>query len=232
MLANILKNWRLNLLALFFFILFCRLGVWQLQRAHEKIALLKTYESRHHTTPLNIDHLNLKENWLFYPVTLLGYYDNAHPILLDNKTEQGLAGYEVYVPFITQSSHHVVLIDRGFMNIAADRKVLPSIEPILGTQSITGLLINPPVYFALGKMIEGPIAFPLRVEFIELRELSKVLHQSIFPYLVIPSKNLNADIEQNIISLNPVSPLRHRAYAVQWFAFALTLLILFISLNR
>jgi cytochrome oxidase assembly protein ShyY1 len=29
-----------------------------------------------------------------------------------------------------------------------------------------------------------------------------------------------------------VSPARHRAYALQWFAFALTLLILCIVLNR
>jgi len=226
-----LKNRKLAFLALIFFIIFCLLGFWQLSRAKFKKTLLKSYAARTLSTPLSASQLAAEKDYRFYRANLIGQFDNQHVFLLDNKTFHGKIGYEVYIPFRAEGFAQPILVDMGFIPMGTFRNQLPTIKPIVGKKSITGMLNFPPAYVSLGKIQESKkIVWPLRIEFIQLPELSNLLNDKLFSYiLMIDPKHLDAySIEWQVTIM---SPEKHLAYAVQWFALALTLLILFVVLN-
>lgn len=227
-----IKNWKLALLALIIFCLFMRLGMWQVSRANEKKDLLASYAARMQHTPVDAKALSSPNDWRFYRAQLVGRFDNRHTVLLDNKTFQGRVGYEVYTPFKARGLDNAILVDRGFVPLTSSRAILPTIPDVDGDVTITGLLNFPPAYHALAG-IQDPKeqTWPRRLEFIQLPLVGQILGYSLFPYILMiePKDPAAFAIEWQIVTM---SPERHWGYAVQWFALALTLLILFVALNR
>jgi surfeit locus 1 family protein len=227
-----IRNWKLALLAVIFIGIFTTLGVWQLSRASQKQLLLKSFAQRISHHPFTAQNLSSLNDWRFYRVELTGYFDNEHTFLLDNTIYQGKIGYEVYTPFHAQNMRTILLVDRGFVPLGTTRSILPPIRDITETVTFIGMLNLPPLYMALGKMNEtSQTTWPLRIEFIHLPEMSNLLNADIFPYVVNmdPHDTRAYPIEWRIVTMHPE---RHQGYAVQWFALALTLLVLFIALNR
>lgn len=228
-----IKNWKLSLLSLVFILLFIGLGFWQLSRAQEKTALLNEYAKRAQIGPLGSKDLETPNDWRFYQVKLDGKFDDARTILLDNKTLNGKVGYEVYTPFIAKGMSNPILVDRGFIPIGISRDSLPAIpKAAQGTTVIQGMLSTPPLYVSLGQMSEnGKVQWPLRVEYINLPQLSNLLSETLYPYVLSLNPESQSSLQVNWQILN-VDPNKHRGYAVQWFALALTLLIISVVLNR
>lgn len=228
-----IKNWKLAILAIVCIGILTSLGCWQWSRAHTKEILLKSFTERTEQAPLLTSSLDTKEKDLrFYRAQLSGHFDNDHTLLLDNKIHEGKVGYEVYTPFIADGLSNPILIDRGFIPIGKSRKELPSIRDIPGNTTITGMLNLPPTYVSLGKMTDSStITWPLRVEYIHLSEVTPLLQHSLYPYLLIltPKDPAAYDVTWQIVIMPPE---RHMGYAVQWFALALTLLVIFVALNR
>lgn len=225
-----IKNRKFALLSLVLFCLFIYLGTWQMHRADEKLFLLRSFKQRAHQVPLQADKLSSQHDLRFYRAQLNGFFDNEHTILLDNKIHQGKVGYEVYTPFRANGLAAPILVDRGFVE-SHQRNELPNIPAITDETVIIGLFNEPPRFAALGEMIDGnPSRWPLRVEFIDLRQISEQLKTHFFPYILIldPKHTAAFDLQWEIVVM---SPERHQGYALQWFAFALTLLILFVALN-
>ena len=229
---SLIKNWKLNLLAVFFMGLFSFLGYWQLTRAWYKEQLINQYQQRLHQPPISQQNLNPQADLRFFQVTLTGYYDNQHTLLLDNKTFHGTTGYEVYTPFRADNLSSIILVDRGFINNNGNRSKTPQISPITGKQTINGLLNLPPKQIVMNENIFDPLpsAKLLRVETLNFAKLEKALGYVFFPYtLTLAAADSNAyTIEWQAVTLPPE---RHYAYATQWFAFAITLLIIFAILN-
>lgn len=228
-----IKNWKLAVLAFVFIGLFICLGFWQLSRADQKKVLLKSFAARTQHTPLAANQLEPSSDWRFYRAQLEGVFDNQYTMLLDNRNFHGQIGYEIYTLFHAQGLTQPILVDRGFVPLTRKREVLPLIRDISGTVSITGMLNLPPAYFALGQINESPqITWPLRIEYVKLSELSKLLNLSgLYPYVLMlePHDPAAYAMEWEIVTMGPE---KHLGYAVQWFALALTLLILFVVLNR
>jgi surfeit locus 1 family protein len=227
-----LKNWKLAVLALIGICLLCGLGCWQLARAKQKSLLLQTFAARTAHSPLSEQDIAKSGDLRFYRARLTGRFDNAHSILLDNKVFHGKVGYEVYTPFLVTGTRQVILVDRGFLPLGASRSQLPVIPNIFGTVSILGVLNLPSAYISLGKMTDNvQVSWPLRVEYIDLAQLSKLMSNALFTHaLILDPKDKSAlPLEWQIVTM---SPEKHVGYAIQWFALALTLLIIFLALNR
>lgn len=227
-----IKNWKLTLLALIFIILFSALGFWQLSRATQKEALLASFALRTQHAPLTANALDPTKDQRFYRIQLDGIFDNAHSVLLDNKIQDGKIGYEIYTPFHATQLAQPILVDRGFIQIGINRQTLPKIRDVTGKVSIIGMLNTPPTYVALGKLYESPnLVWPLRVEYINLAELKPFVGDLSTPYVInlSPTDAAAYDMKWQIVTM---APEKHKGYAVQWFAFALTLLILSVALNR
>jgi surfeit locus 1 family protein len=227
-----IKNW---LLACVAFILFCfliSLGCWQLSRAEQKKLLLQAFSARTQAPPLQASHLLKDRDLRFYRFSLEGSFDNQHTFLLDNKIFHGQVGYEIYTPFKLKNSTITILVDRGFVPQGPDRRVLPIIQSFTKTINLNGMLNLPPGFVSWGQMIDThSIIWPLRIEFIQLDALEKLLNRTLFPYVLSlhPEEAAAYAMEWQIVSMTPE---RHLGYAIQWFALALTLLILFVVLNR
>jgi surfeit locus 1 family protein len=230
-----IKNWKLTILGLIVVSLLASLGYWQLSRWQQKTALLASFQSRTTHTPLTNTALQTPGDWRFYRATLTGTFDNKHTLLLDNKTYKKQVGYEVYTPFHMHGHNAILLVDRGFVPMGADRNILPTIKPITGNVTIKGMFNLPPTYVAFGGIIDSKkISWPLRIEFIQLPAIGKIINSTLYPYTLTleptsPYALSTSAIEWNIFT---VSPERHLGYAFQWFALALTLLVICVVLNR
>ena len=228
-----IKSWKLLLLSLAVIGLFIALGFWQLSRAQQKTAVLKEFQARAELGPFSAKDLRTPKDWRFYQVKLNGHFDDAHTILLDNKTFNGKVGYEVYTPFIAQGMDTTILVDRGFIPLGVSRDALPAVpKTAKGKATIQGMLNTPPLYVSFGEMRDnGKTAWPLRVEYIKLSTLSKLLDTNLYPYVlsINPESPSALQVKWQIVN---VDPNKHMGYAVQWFALALTLLIISVVLNR
>lgn len=227
---NILGKLKFALLTLLFMSLFISLGVWQWNRANEKERLLQQYALRS-ANKLPLSKMDVNQDLRFYPVQLEGRFDQPHTFYLDNKTYQGKPGYEVYTPFKAKGLAQPILIDRGWIALGENRATLPALPAVPRTVKIEGILVKPPAYFVLGALDEkSTLPWPKRIEYIDLQILSKLLGYPLFPYVLKLETGSPYGFTQTWQAVM-VKPEKHRGYAVQWFAFALTLLILFVVLN-
>jgi surfeit locus 1 family protein len=228
-----IKNWKLFLLSLVLVGLLTSLGFWQLSRAKQKTTMLNEFQHRTQLGPFTAKDLSTPQDWRYYQLKLTGKFDDAHTILLDNKTFNGKVGYEVYTPFTAKGLDTVMLVDRGFIPLGVSRDSLPAIpNTAKGSITIQGMLNVPPTYVSFGEMREnGKTQWPLRVEYINLPEISKLLKANFYPYIlnINPESPSALQVKWQILT---VDPNKHMGYAVQWFALALTLLIISLVLNR
>ena len=225
-----IKNWKLAFLAVLFICFFTSLGMWQLARAQQKKILLKSFAERTLLTPLTAHDLDQHRDLRFYQARITGTFDNAHTLLLDNKISHSSVGYEVYTPFKIKENSTYILVDRGFVPMGKNRSDLPIVPAIQGAITIIGMLNLPPRYVAFGALHDDKIKWPLRVEYINQAEIEKLFNYSLLAYTLSlkPADGAAFTMEWQAVTMPPE---RHMGYAAQWFALALTLLILFVALN-
>src|SRR3990167_568273 len=224
-----LKRVFLALLLILAFCLLISLGFWQLQRAQQKRLLLATFIARTQQAPLQVHEFLSKKDLRYYPITLAGKFDNQHTFLLDNRTYHGQIGYEVYTPFRIKSTDTIILINRGWIPLGKSRALLPII-PALTQPTITGILMLPASYFSLGTLMDTPNHhWPMRIEFIDLQILSKLLGYPLFSYVLCVNMPTMDNFKSNWQVTMTITPEKHTAYAIQWFALAIGLLVVCVA---
>jgi cytochrome oxidase assembly protein ShyY1 len=148
---------------------------------------------------------------------------------LDNKIHHRRFGYEIITPFKPINSDTLVLINRGWLEGDISRRSLPPIEAITGEVELVGI-IHVPERENLVLMDDQPSGWPRVVQSVKVDALSKEFNQPFFSYLVRLNKASPGSFQPNWVVVN-VSPEKHTAYAVQWFAMSLTLLIILFFVN-
>lgn len=208
--------------------LLCRLGYWQLSRGQEKQQLLSQWDSSFEQRSLTQEALLTASNqntlhaWRYRKVSLKGEILNENTILLDNKINQGRAGYHVLSPILIHPGT-VILIDRGWVPLS-HRAKLPTFPAISGIVTIEGYLDfayrNPFVHQSIEN---SDLKWPLRVQQLDYPLLAGLLNKSIIPMLVKLSNPSSLSFDIPPARGEWLSPERHYGYAAQWFLLALTL---------
>jgi surfeit locus 1 family protein len=212
---------------------FVSLGCWQLGRAQEKRALLDAFTSGSEDV-LDATGRGFDELPRYQQVRLRGRYDANRQILLDNMpSAAGRPGYRVLTPLERADGQGWVLVDRGWVPLGATRDDLPDVAVGAGERELTGTLDGLPIP---GVRV-GPAASPGATNW------PRVL---LFPTETDVESALGVEVESRIILLDAVvpdgfernwrpalgfGPERHLGYAVQWFAFALVTIVMFVALN-
>ena len=223
------------MLVVFGVIFFLSLGQWQLERAAYKEEIQQKFESR-----LKQDYQALPSGFslndgvanelLFRKLILEGRYDNAHSFLLDNQVHGGKAGYHVLTPLQLKDSDRIILVNRGWVEIGASRQRLPEIPRLQGTGRVSGTLSVPQrSAFQLGKVALAD-NWPQVIPFIDFDALRQQYSDGLLPMILW----LAPEQEGSFVRVwKPVwmKPEKSRAYATQWFAFALIACVLFVFLN-
>jgi surfeit locus 1 family protein len=216
-------------------LLFAQLGRWQLHRAAEKRALQDDFAAGSlQTTELGARAL--AELPRYTQVRLRGHYEPAHQLLLDNMTEAGRIGYQVLTPFRLEDGR-LVLVNRGWLPLPnGSRNTLPDLTlDAPGTVQLVGRVDELPVPgIAAGRAApEAGAIWPKRTSFPTSAALSVALAEPIESRQILLGADQPFGFERQWKSASAqFPPLRHIGYAIQWWAFALLALVLFVALNR
>ncbi|MFW5969098.1 MAG: SURF1 family protein [Halofilum sp. (in: g-proteobacteria)] len=204
--------------------LFAGLGVWQVQRAGEKRAVIAALEDddrpaleRLPATPAALRDESRRE------VRIQGRYEGERQFLLDNRILEGRPGFDVLTPLVLDDGRRV-LVDRGWVAAGPGREPVESVE-LEADESVTvkGRLWLPEAGIGLGSAVAPGEEWPRLVTRVEFGALEQALGRELVPAII------RADGEAPWLfrprDLRPrFGPMRHYGYAFQWFALALTVL--------
>lgn len=207
--------------------LFVSLGFWQLRRADEKTELMRQREARQSEPVLRAAAFASEEN-RYRRVELDGELDADHQFLLDNQVFNQQAGYHVLTPLRIAGTGEAVLVNRGWVAVGADRRRLPEVALRQTQVHLSGVVDHfPGVGFKLkGAEIPAP-GWPAVVQLLDAERLSERLGYRLLPYQVLLAADQPGGYARDWKQAD-LNPGKNRGYALQWFAFALVLSVLYV----
>lgn len=230
-------DWKTSLLVVFLLPLLLGLANWQLQREQEKRQILAQYQQRLAAVPLD-----LKRSWhelqstveaSFRRVHLVGKIRPEPLLLLDNKIQHGVVGYQVIQQVVLDDSERTVWLNRGWVAAGRLRSDLPDI-----TTPSEALHLQAHIYVPLGEpfllaqnSLSADQSSPIIVQHSDIAVFNDVFGAvDGFPYLLRAEQASPAALDVSWPVIN-TQPEKHRAYAFQWLAMAIALLIFYILRN-
>jgi surfeit locus 1 family protein len=212
-------------------------GLWQYNKAELKQALQTQLSTRLTEPPVALpDKIANLESWRYRRVKFSGVYNTRYQVLLDNQVENTVAGYHVLTPMQVEGSELYVLVNRGWIPKAAAQKGAQQQAPVVigpkGRQEIIGDISLPAEKFFT---LEAPPATNGKWQQVwqnlDMQRYVKSVPFTVQPFVVrIDAKSAAGGFVRNW-PLPGERVSMHLGYAYQWFAFALTLLVIFIVLN-
>ena len=211
---------------------FIRLGFWQWDRGNTRQAEWDAFtHGADNATPLDLR--GMADVPRFQRVILAGQYDPAHQFLLDNRTHNGNPGYEVLTP-LSRPDGRIVLVDRGWVEFTGSRQKLPDITlQGQGPVTLTGRSDDLPAAGLAAGRAAPPIdgSWPKVTSYPTIAELSKAFGQPVEPrILLLDPREPNGYVRD----WHPpgMQPVRHWSYAIQWWAFAVVVIIFWAVVSR
>jgi surfeit locus 1 family protein len=227
-------QWKINapltVFAVLFLALFLALGNWQLQRAEQKRAALAALESSKTAAPIELADL-ARGAPMYARVTALGRFDNAHSFLLDNRVFQGRFGYEIVTPFHARGVDRTVLVNRGWVEGDPSRLQRPVIAAIEGDVKISGTVYRDTARIHFVATTSESV-WPRLIQNLQIEALQTQLGVELIPFVIRLDPNSPGAYRAEWPMFNiGFGPERHIAYAVTWFAMALTITIMWLLLS-
>jgi cytochrome oxidase assembly protein ShyY1 len=216
-------------------LLFVRLGVWQLDRANQKDELLRLYAA---STSAPLEPFAAVEDAPpqgRYPrVAVEGEFVADRYYLLDDQVHAGQVGVHVYAPFRPHGRDSLLLVDLGFLPKQGGGSATPPLPPLpTGERTVRGLYVpSPGVGVRMGgNALTGQRAWPKLAIYIDLKQIGDDLGTALYPRVLLIDPD-PASIYTRDWTPGFMPPARHRAYAFQWFTFALAAVVIFLILHR
>lgn len=202
---------------------FIRLGIWQLDRASEKMALKTAMQQEQQKEAINIEDIILTRDGAIpnLHVTLAGEYINEKSFLLVPQSYNGQLGFGVITPFRLQSSNRIVLVDRGWITVASGSQL--NFRRVVGTRQLTAQIH---LQSSSPGSDDRPDAssWPVQIRRLDVDVISEILGEDLFPYPV----RLNEDQPGVLIrhwTAVTANSTANISYAIQWFLFAAAIII-------
>jgi surfeit locus 1 family protein len=206
------------------------LGFWQLSRAHEKEAMLAALSDSTHKTPLTLSQvLEKPKQYHYYGVAVEGKFLSGEDVLLMHQMQAQDVGYHVLSLFQPDKGGLPLWVDRGFLSVRHKDEIPP---PPTHSLALRGIIDQPePDRFILGENVMFPEKRPLEIQRVDVDELSQLTGHKALPVVVLAETDLQDGlIRQWEIVVMP--PAKHYGYAVQWFALAACLIVIYIVTRR
>ena len=230
LLSKITSHWKITLSVISILSALLRLGFWQLDRAEEKAQRLLFYQQQQALPATTITSLPDQQQVDYRNITVTGYFDSQRYWLLDNSSRQGKYGYEVIMPLRIDSDEvsAMVLVNRGWLLASPLRSELPVIDTPTAAVTLNGYLYPLPAN-AIFQQSQSDLSvdWPKRILHLTVDSVKQSLNAEVYPLLLRISDDSPGALltEWQIIHSGPE---KHRGYAVQWFAMALALVILYL----
>ena len=219
------------LVTLLVFAILVKLGLWQLERATEKLSLQHALEVKQAAAPLTYPQLlalGETESLTGYRLSVTARPVDAPIILLDNQVYDGRVGYLAYQVMGVQENGPRLLVELGFIAGGPDRRQLPHLDRLSAPISLDGRVYqkstNP-----LSEQLLAETGDPMRIQNLNLPELAERLKFSLAPAILQPQVIPGSDLPHPWQPI-PLSAQKHHGYAIQWFSMAGAFLLLMIYL--
>ena len=220
-----------TLLTIVLIALLISLGRWQLRRADEKRVLFESFAAgtdATQTIDLRTPHLRRYQH-----VEATGHYDQTRQVLIDNMVNAERAGYFVITPFALAGGGWV-LVNRGWVPLGASRAERPAIPVSGDTRRVRGRADNMPspgIQMGTKAVLAPP--YPVVAAFPSRSEIARLLGESSWTSATDLVLLDAGEPDGYVRDWSPPGfpPMRHIGYAVQWFALALTLFVLWVVTN-
>ena len=195
------------------------LGNWQLDRAAEKRAFESAYLERQSMLPRPPPADGQPE--AFTRLRLRGRYDLQRHFLVDNQILNGQVGYWVVTPF-QEANGRRWLINRGWLAAPQSREQLPEIPVDSELTALVAVVWPDTGLVPLLAEERWSDRWPLRVQRLDVSTMAPLVDaeplelrlESAQPGVLAPAPMLIS-----------VTASKHTGYAVQWFAFAVVLVV-------
>jgi surfeit locus 1 family protein len=219
-------RWRAALVlvaAVLFSALCVRLGMWQLDRAAQKLALQARIDERRALPPLGNAELpgSAEAAALQFDrrARVHGHWLAEATVLLDNRQMNGVPGFFVVTPLQLDGHAEAILVERGWApRDFRDRNALPRVPSAAGALTVEGRIAPPPArLYAFGPEASGPIRQNL-----DVAAFSREIGTKLLP-LALLQVDSAVTAGDGLLRAWPAPALgveTHYGYAGQWFLFA------------
>lgn len=200
--------------------LFLAAGFWQMARAQYKdrmqaeIQAAATDELLHAGTEL-LDgaHAHLRK------LEARGTWVPERTILLDNKVQQGIVGYEVVTPLRLDEGKYYLLVNRGWIRAPQLRSELPKVETPTGTIRVEGVARIPNARFLeLGSDVVSDTVW----QNLTMERYQRWSQLPLQPVVLYQEGGISDGLQR--VEAAPeaagINADRHRGYALTWFSLA------------
>jgi surfeit locus 1 family protein len=207
-------------------VLFGALAAWQLQRGQDKAALREQLAHPAAAIPLSAA-TPAPGPLTFVPVATQGRWLPERTLLQDGQSHDGRPGYHVWTP-LRLAAGGLAVVDRGW--IPARGEELAALEGDARVAGFWRALPEPGMRLAGTDNCPAHPQFPVLVLYPTAAELACVLGEPVLPGLLLLDPAAPGGFARDW-SLPGFPPERHYAYAAQWLALALTVVIVYLVLN-
>lgn len=210
------------------------LGLWQLQRLEERRALNREIWAGLNQPAAALSGAETDPGALhFRRVTATGTFDNAESIVLRNRSFQGRPGVHLITPLRLDGSDKAILVDRGWIPMEDSDPETRRVYDLEGEATVAGVArrgqTRPDSFFAPTDPMPKPGEQRLDAWFrVDIERIQAQVSAPLLPIF----------IEQTPLATPPSAPPipeentdlsdgPHLGYALQWFSFALILIVVY-----
>ncbi len=220
-------TWPLTVLTGGLIVLMCGSGVWQLGRADEKKLRLEAFAAGAIVTDVSMTTAPER----YSEVEVQGSFDFSRQVIMDGFSIDKRAGYQVLTPFRLESADTVLMVNRGWRVWSGERLNIQGLVADEGLRTLRGRAEH---FWQSGIILgEGNAGessrWPRIVVYPQHAEITQWLEQPVATWQLL----LDPELDDGFVrewSPGGISPERHLGYAVQWFALAITLFVLYLVL--
>jgi cytochrome oxidase assembly protein ShyY1 len=231
-------EWRTAAFVMVLLPIMVNLGFWQLQRADENRKLQQVAERQRQQQPLplvpQVENQLIQDVasdtpglWHLQQVSIQGQWLDRY-FLLENQMNEGRNGYHV-IGVMKLADGKFLLVNRGWIIAPSLRSELPAVPSVVQAAIEVG-----EVYAAPQVLRESPVyaetGWPRRIGKLNVPGLAHELGLEVLPVVVRLQEGSPSALTARWPVVN-ISPEKNIAYAIQWFAMSVALVIFYIALS-
>ncbi len=215
--------------------LFVRLGFWQLGRLEERRAENAVGEQQSSEPPIELDQLLVDADSDYASIEyrsawVEGVFDTDSEVLVRSQVYRGTAGFHIITPLI-KADGSAVLVNRGWVPLILDTVPVEAALPTPPEGRVEGWVQLSRTRPRLGAQdpTEGRMVVASRVDIDRIQQQVGYPLEPVYLVMDRPADE-NLPIALALPKFESEGP--HLGYAIQWFGFAVVLLIGYFFLTR
>lgn len=211
--------------------LFVALGLWQLDRADQKRESARILGERTEMPALDLSApVSDPESLRFRKLQARGQFEPDGQILIENRRRRNRIGFQVVTPLRIEGSDMRVLVNRGWIPAEPDGSPMAAPVPE-GRATVTGEAHIPsPPALVLHGATDAARGWGDRWPYLTVELYAEMADYPLQPVVILQDPG---DPDGFLRSWPREAPEEgmHVGYAIQWFAFALIALVLWLRLS-